>query len=64
MKTTIIIEDSEVRISFTPESEIERIALSELGDDVSVSRSHQNLVLRRRHTSNVSRIVDAGIAQN
>ena len=48
MKTKITVEDGDVRITFTPEGEIERLALCELGDNVSVSRSHQNLVLRRR----------------
>jgi hypothetical protein len=48
MKTTITVEDGDVRITFSPESEIERLAICELGDNVSVSRSHQNLVLRRR----------------
>jgi hypothetical protein len=40
------------------------MALSDLGDDVSVSRAHQSLVLRRRRANNVSRLVDAGLAQN
>ena len=48
MKTTITIEDGDVRITFTPENELERLSICELGDNVSVSRSHQNLVLRRR----------------
>lgn len=58
MKTTITVEDGDVRISFTPEGEIERLALCELGDNVSVSRSHQNLVLRRRG-QHVHTLVDA-----
>lgn len=48
MKTTITIEDNNVRIMFAPESELERLSLSELGNDVSVSRWHQNLVLKPR----------------
>jgi hypothetical protein len=64
VKTTITIEDGDIRIAFAPESEIERMALSDLGDDVSVSRAHQSLVLRRRRANNVSRLVDAGLAQN
>lgn len=48
MKTTITIELNDVRISFAPESELERLSLAELGDDISISRSHQNLVLRPR----------------
>ena len=48
MKSTILIEDGDVKVSFTPESDLERIALNDLGDDISVSHSHQSIVLRRR----------------
>lgn len=48
MKTTIIIEHNDIKISFAPESELERLSLVELGDDISISRSHQSLVLRPR----------------
>jgi len=48
MKTTITIEHNDVKITFSPESELERLSLAELGDDISISRSHQSLVLRPR----------------
>ena len=56
MKTTITIDDNDIRVTFAPESELERLSLAELGDDVSVSRSHQNLVLkpRRAHVRSIS----------
>ncbi len=49
MKATITIEENNVRITVAPETELERLSIGELGDVVSVSRSHQNLVLRPRH---------------
>lgn len=48
MKTTITIEHNVVKIAFSHESELERLSLAELGDDISISRSHQSLVLRPR----------------
>jgi hypothetical protein len=59
MKTTITIEHNDIKISFAPESELERLALVELGDDISISRSHQSLVLRPRRNP-VRRIVEPG----
>jgi hypothetical protein len=63
MKTTITIQDGDIRIAFTPERDLERLSLTELGDDVSVSRSHNALVLRPRRTANIRKIADklAGI---
>jgi hypothetical protein len=58
MKTTITIQDGDVSITFTPERDIERLVLSELGDEVSVSRSHQSLVLKPRRAANVRKIAD------
>ena len=57
MKTKIHIEDNEVRITFAPETEIERLCIVDLGDDISVSHCHKDLVLKRRR-SNVRRIED------
>lgn len=48
MKTTITIEDHHVRMTFTPENDLENLCLRELGDDIGFSRSHQSLVLRQR----------------
>jgi hypothetical protein len=59
MKTTITIELNDIKISFAPESELERLSLVELGDDISISRSHQSLVLRPRRNP-VRRLADAG----
>ena len=57
MKTKIHIEDNEVRITFSPETEIERLCILDLGDDIGVSHCHKDLVLKRRR-SNVRRIED------
>jgi hypothetical protein len=58
MKTTISIEGSSVKISFSPETDLEKMCLRELGEEVSVSRCHQDLVLRQRRGT-VRNIVDA-----
>jgi hypothetical protein len=58
MKTIITVQDGDVRVTFTPESDIERLSLTELGDDVSVSRSHQSIVLKPRRAANVRKIID------
>ena len=58
MKTTITIQDGDVKISLTPETEIEKLAVRELGDDISVSRSYENMVLRPRKATNVRKITD------
>jgi hypothetical protein len=59
MKTTITIELNDIRFTFAPESELERLSLAELGDDISISRSHQSLVLRPRRNP-VRKLADAG----
>jgi hypothetical protein len=59
MKTTITIRDGLVQLSLSPETDIEKLTIRELGDDVSVSRSHEGIVLRpRAKTQNVRRIND------
>jgi len=55
MKTKIHIEDNDVRITFSPENEIERLCILDLGDDISVSHCHKDLVLKKRR-SNVRRL--------
>ena len=57
MKTTITIEDQNVKLTFTPENDLEKLCLRELGDDIGFSRSHQSLVLRQRKGP-VRRVVD------
>ncbi|HEY5681115.1 MAG TPA: hypothetical protein VIS55_13685 [Pseudomonadales bacterium] len=57
MRTRVQIEDGDVSITFEPESEVERLCITELGDEISVSRSHKNIVLRRRR-DNVRKISD------
>jgi len=57
MKTTITIEDHNVKLTFTPENDLEKLCLRELGDDIGFSRSHQSLVLRQRKGP-VRRVVD------
>ena len=59
VKTTITIQDGQVRLSLTPETDIEKLTIRELGDDISVSRSHEGLVLRpRAKPLNVRKIND------
>ena len=59
MKTTITIQDGQVRLLLCPETDIEKMAVRELGDEISISRSHQNLVLRpRAKVHNVRHISD------
>ena len=48
MKTTITIQDGQVRLSLSPETDIEKLTIRELGDEIGVSRSHQGIVLRPR----------------
>jgi hypothetical protein len=55
MKTKIHIEDNDVRITFSPETEIERLCILDLGDDISVSHCHKDLVLKKRR-NNVRRL--------
>ena len=55
MKTKIQIEDNDVRITFSPETELERLCILDLGDDISVSHCHKDVVLKKRH-NNVRRI--------
>ena len=51
MKSTITIQGSQISVSFAPETELERLSLAELGDDVSVSRAHQCIVLKPRRAN-------------
>ena len=62
MKTSITIDGNDIKIAFAPESDIERLSLSELGDDVSISRSHQSLVLRRR-SAQIRKIGEVGLVE-
>ena len=59
MKTTIIIEDGQVLLSLRPETDIEKMAVRELGDEIGFSRCHQSIVLRpRAKAHNVRHISD------
>ena len=59
MKTTITIEDGHVLLSLCPETDIEKMAVRELGDEISFSRCHQSIVLRpRAKAHNVRHIND------
>jgi len=60
MKTKIVIEDNNVSVTFSPETDLERMCLSDLGDDISVSHRHKDIVLRRRHEK-VRKISDLGM---
>lgn len=57
MKTKILIEDNEVTITFSPETDVERMCMLELGDEISVSHRHKDIVLKKRHDK-VRRISD------
>ena len=57
MKTKILIEDNDVSITFSPETDLERMCLADLGDEISVSHRHKDIVLRRRHDK-VRRLCD------
>ena len=59
VKTKIAIEENEITITLLPETEVERLCIVELGDDISVSHAHKNIVLRRRRTD-VRKISDIG----
>lgn len=48
MKIKISIEGTDIKLALDPDSELEKLVLHELGDNISFSRSHQMLVLRRR----------------
>jgi len=61
MKTTITIEDHTVKITFTPENDLEKLCVRELGDDIGFSRSHQSLVLRQRKAA-VRQLIDQDAA--
>ena len=59
MKTTITIEDGQVLLSLRPETDIEKMAVRELGDEIGFSRCHQSIVIRpRAKAHNVRHISD------
>ena len=57
MKTKILIEDNDVTITFSPETDLERMCVLELGDEISVSHRHKDIVLKKRH-DRIRRISD------
>ena len=48
MKTTISIEGQSVQITLAPETDLEKLALRDLGEGIGISHTHQSLVLRKR----------------
>jgi hypothetical protein len=58
MRTTISVEGNDIKVTLSPDTEIEKLVIQELSDNVGVSRSHQTLVLKRR-VSHVRTIDDA-----
>ena len=48
MKTIITIDNNDLRLELVPESDLDRMLIRELGDDIGISRCHQSVVLRRR----------------
>ncbi len=57
MKTKILIDNNDVTITFSPETDLERMCLLELGDEISVSHRHKDIVLKKRHDK-IRRISD------
>ena len=62
MRTTIAIEGTDVRVTLSPDTEIEKLVIQELSDDISISRSHQSLVLKRR-ASHIRKIDDEAFGE-
>ena len=48
MKGTITVVGNEIKLALDPENDVERLVFRELGDDMSISRCHNSIVLRRR----------------
>jgi hypothetical protein len=45
-------------LQLSPETDIEKMTMRELGDEISVSRSHESMVLRLAQAQNVRKISD------
>ena len=63
MKTTTTIENNDLRLELSPESDLDRLIIRELGDDISISRCHNNVVLRRRSGAIVKSIDSIELAE-
>ena len=48
MKGTITVVGNDIKLTLDPETDVERLVFRELGDDMSISRCHHGIVLRRR----------------
>lgn len=48
MKGTITVVGNDIKLTLDPETDIERMVFRELGDEMSISRCHTGIVLRRR----------------
>lgn len=63
MKTTITIQNGDVRLTLSPETDLEKMTMRELGDDIGVSRSHESMVLRPRAKTQVVRKISDRLAE-
>ncbi len=63
MKGTITVIGNEIKLALDPETEVERLVFRELGDDMSISRCHHSIVLRRRGPIVHSLIEDENTAE-
>ena len=48
MKGTITVMGNDIKLTLDPETDVERLVFRELGDEMSISRCHHSIVLRRR----------------
>ena len=48
MRGTITIIDNHIKLTLDPENDLEAMVFRELGDEISISRAHQSIVLKRR----------------
>ena len=63
MKGTITVVGNDIKLTLDPETDVERLVFRELGDDISISRCHHSIVLRRRGRIVHSLIDDEAISE-
>ena len=63
MKGTITVVGNEIKLTLDPETDVERLVFRELGDDMSISRCHHSIVLRRRGPIVHSLIEEESVAE-
>ena len=63
MKGTITVMGNDIKLTLDPETEVERLVFREMGDEMSISRSHNSIVLRRRGPIVHSLVEDESLAE-